>query len=111
MDSIFPSQTPQNVEAPIKTQEDTSIGVTKRIPLSEIEKHDDEDSCWVIIHSKVYDLTEFIDEHPGGDHIILQYAGGKDQEECNWEFDSASHSEFALQDMKKYYVGDVDPLN
>ncbi|KAF7966951.1 hypothetical protein HWV62_36374 [Athelia sp. TMB] len=32
-------------------------------------------SCWVIIHNKVYDVTEFLPEHPGGPGIILKYAG------------------------------------
>lgn len=30
---------------------------------------------WVIIHDKVYDLTEFLPEHPGGQKIIMKYAG------------------------------------
>ncbi|EPQ60684.1 hypothetical protein GLOTRDRAFT_31249 [Gloeophyllum trabeum ATCC 11539] len=32
-------------------------------------------SCWVIIKNKVYDVTEFLPEHPGGSKIILKYAG------------------------------------
>lgn len=32
-------------------------------------------SCWVIINNKVYDVTEFLPEHPGGKSIILKYAG------------------------------------
>ena len=33
------------------------------------------DDIWVIIHGKVYDLTNFLPEHPGGQKIILKYAG------------------------------------
>ncbi|KAI1815348.1 FMN-dependent dehydrogenase-domain-containing protein [Poronia punctata] len=46
-------------------------------PLSgpEVEKHNDKKSCWVIIHGKAYDVTEFLPEHPGGMNIILKYAG------------------------------------
>ena len=43
----------------------------------EVAKHNSRESCWVIIKGKVYDVTEFLDEHPGGASIILQY-GGKD---------------------------------
>ncbi|KAL4805232.1 FMN-dependent dehydrogenase-domain-containing protein [Aspergillus unguis] len=32
-------------------------------------------SCWVIINDQVCDLTQFLDEHPGGPGVILQYAG------------------------------------
>lgn len=31
--------------------------------------------CWVIIHDKVYDLTKFLPEHPGGIRVITRWAG------------------------------------
>jgi len=34
-----------------------------------------ESSCWVIVNSNVYDVTEFLPAHPGGANIILKYAG------------------------------------
>lgn len=33
------------------------------------------DDLWIVIHGKVYDLTEFLPSHPGGQKIILKYAG------------------------------------
>ncbi|KAI0908098.1 FMN-dependent dehydrogenase-domain-containing protein [Ustulina deusta] len=41
----------------------------------EVAKHDSKESCWVVIHGKAYDVTEFLPEHPGGMKIILKYAG------------------------------------
>lgn len=41
----------------------------------EIAKHNSRESCWVIIHGKAYDVTDFLPEHPGGPKIILKYAG------------------------------------
>ncbi|KAK9458907.1 FMN-dependent dehydrogenase-domain-containing protein [Lipomyces oligophaga] len=41
----------------------------------EVAKHNSKESCWVIVHGKVYDVTEFLPEHPGGQKIILKYAG------------------------------------
>lgn len=41
----------------------------------EIAKHNSKDSCWVIVHGRAYDVTEFLPEHPGGPKIILKYAG------------------------------------
>ncbi|KAF8161327.1 FMN-dependent dehydrogenase-domain-containing protein [Crassisporium funariophilum] len=41
----------------------------------EVAKHNSRESCWIIVHGKVYDVTEFLDEHPGGSKIILKYAG------------------------------------
>ncbi|KAJ5368413.1 FMN-dependent dehydrogenase-domain-containing protein [Penicillium cataractarum] len=40
-----------------------------------IAEHNSRDSCWVIVHGKAYDVTDFLNEHPGGSRIILRYAG------------------------------------
>lgn len=41
----------------------------------EVAKHNSNESCWVIVHGRAYDVTEFLPEHPGGSKIILKYAG------------------------------------
>ncbi|KAI4595221.1 Cytochrome b2, mitochondrial precursor [Pestalotiopsis sp. 9143b] len=45
------------------------------ISYSEVQKHTSSDDCWVIIKGQVYDLTQFIGAHPGGEHAILEHAG------------------------------------
>ncbi|KAH8667494.1 FMN-dependent dehydrogenase-domain-containing protein [Tricladium varicosporioides] len=47
----------------------------------EIAKHNSRESCWVIVHGKAYDVTEFLPDHPGGPKIILKYAGKDATEE------------------------------
>ncbi|PWN42473.1 putative CYB2-L-lactate dehydrogenase [Ceraceosorus guamensis] len=47
----------------------------------EVAKHNSEESCYVIVHGQVYDVTEFLPEHPGGKKIILKYAGKDATEE------------------------------
>ncbi|CAO3592846.1 unnamed protein product [Absidia cylindrospora] len=47
----------------------------KNITPQEIANHNTKDNLWVAIHGKVYDLTEFLPSHPGGQKIILKYAG------------------------------------
>ncbi|KAI5301581.1 hypothetical protein KEM56_001580 [Ascosphaera pollenicola] len=41
----------------------------------EIAKHNSSNDCWVIVHGKAYDVTDFLPEHPGGQKIIMKYAG------------------------------------
>ncbi|KJZ76849.1 hypothetical protein HIM_03726 [Hirsutella minnesotensis 3608] len=41
----------------------------------EVRKHTTEDSLWCIIDSTVYDLTDFVDAHPGGESVLRQVAG------------------------------------
>lgn len=50
---------------------------TQKVKLTgeEVAKHNNKDSCWVIVHGRAYDVTEFMPEHPGGPKIILKYAG------------------------------------
>ncbi|KAF8973898.1 cytochrome b2 [Flammula alnicola] len=45
--------------------------------LQQVAQHNSVHSCWVIIQNNVYDVTEFLSEHPGGSDIILKY-GGRD---------------------------------
>lgn len=45
------------------------------LSLVEVAKHDSIDSCWVIVAGQAYDVTEFLDEHPGGASVILRFAG------------------------------------
>lgn len=47
----------------------------------DIAKHNSRDSCWVIVHGRAYDVTEFLPEHPGGPKVILKYAGKDATEE------------------------------
>ncbi|KAI8586197.1 cytochrome b2 [Geranomyces variabilis] len=45
------------------------------VSYQELQRHNSKDSCWLLIHGKVYDLTSFLSEHPGGQRIILNQAG------------------------------------
>ncbi|KAG0570082.1 hypothetical protein KC19_6G137200 [Ceratodon purpureus] len=75
---------------------------SRQIKLSEVRKHQKEDSCWIIVRNKVYDCTPFLEDHPGGaDSILIN--GGTDATE---EFD-AIHSAKAQAMLEEYYIGDL----
>ncbi|KAL1953776.1 hypothetical protein VTO42DRAFT_2273 [Malbranchea cinnamomea] len=42
---------------------------------TEIAKHRTRESCWLVIYNKVYDVTDFLDSHPGGASVLLRAAG------------------------------------
>ena len=41
----------------------------------DLAKHASRSDCWVAILGQVYDVTAFLDEHPGGADILLKFAG------------------------------------
>ncbi|KAI0968435.1 FMN-dependent dehydrogenase-domain-containing protein [Xylaria arbuscula] len=41
----------------------------------EIASHHSTSSCWVVVDSKVYDVTSYLDEHPGGAAVLLKQGG------------------------------------
>ncbi|MCJ1477371.1 hypothetical protein MMC13_006042 [Lambiella insularis] len=49
--------------------------MAKTLNAAEVAKHNTAGSCWVILYGNVYDVTNFLPQHPGGSKIILQLAG------------------------------------
>ena len=37
-----------------------------KVSVSEVAKHANPDDCWIVVNGKVYDLTKFAPDHPGG---------------------------------------------
>jgi len=75
----------------------------KKYALKDIESHKDKTSTWIVIHDKVYDVTKFLEEHPGGEEVLLEQAG-KDATE---HFEDVGHSTDARTMMKDYLVGEL----
>jgi len=76
------------------------------IPMSEVRKHNTKDSAWVVLHGKVYDLTAFLADHPGGEQVVLDWAG-KDAT----KFWSAIHKQAWIQEYTKpeWCLGPLGP--
>ncbi|KAF5586147.1 L-lactate dehydrogenase (cytochrome) [Fusarium subglutinans] len=48
---------------------------TRRVSLDDLRQHNTANDCWIAVHSKVWDITHFINEHPGGPEVLLSLAG------------------------------------
>ncbi|KAB8336849.1 hypothetical protein FH972_021157 [Carpinus fangiana] len=70
----------------------------KQFTRQEIEKHDKEDDCWLVVDGKVYDASSVLAWHPGGKAAILGHAG-KVHAETSSEFESI-HDGYAYQKLK-----------
>ncbi|KAA8898755.1 hypothetical protein FN846DRAFT_961810 [Sphaerosporella brunnea] len=74
------------------------------IPLAELEKHNNAKSCYVTIGSKVCDVTEFLSDHPGGEDLVLEWAG-KDITAILADEASHVHSDAAYEILDEYHIG------
>ena len=77
--------------------------------LKEISQHNSADDCWLLINGKVYNVTGFINSHPGGEAIIE--GCGKDATELFETRPMGSgtpHSQRARSWVEDYYIGDLD---
>ena len=79
----------------------------KEITMSEVANHKTEEDCWVVIGNatnggpKVYDVTSYLDDHPGGAEVLLDVAGS----DADMFFEDIGHSNDARDELKKHLVG------
>jgi len=75
--------------------------------LEEVKQHNtsrgENKSVWTVIHDKVYDITQFLDEHPGGEEILIEHAG----QDASEDFEDVGHSSDAREMLLEYYVGEL----
>ncbi|KAJ4346240.1 fatty acid alpha-hydroxylase [Ascochyta clinopodiicola] len=76
------------------------------IPTADVQAHNNEKSCYVTVGTKVYDVTDFLDGHPGGGELILEY-GGKDITEILKDEISHTHSDSAYEILDECLIGFV----
>lgn len=69
----------------------------------EVAKHNSIDDCWLIISNRVYDVTNFVSEHPAGRGIILMHAG----KDCTQEFLEVHREDYIPAFAPKAFVGVV----
>ncbi|KAK5651697.1 hypothetical protein OQA88_11763 [Cercophora sp. LCS_1] len=80
------------------------MSATSAITLPEVQKHNKPDDLWLVIHNKVYNATNYLQDHPGGD-IIIREVAGTDATEV---FEEVGHSMEANDVLKELFVGHLD---
>ncbi|KAH7636337.1 cytochrome b5-like protein [Dermatophagoides farinae] len=69
--------------------------------LAQVSEHWQTNDCWVVVEDLVYDITEFLDEHPGGQYIVMEHAG----RDATLVFRGSRHSQDAYDMLDKYLIG------
>ena len=74
------------------------------LPVISPEELSDSKRCFVTLKNRVYDVTQFVPDHPGGADLILNYRG-KDVSEMMSDITSHEHSESAYEMLEEYLIG------
>lgn len=67
----------------------------------EVAKHKKDGDVWLIVHGKVYDVSKFLDEHPGGVDVLMEQAG----QDATSNFEAVSHSSDARKQLAGMQIG------
>ncbi|KAL2758001.1 hypothetical protein ACRALDRAFT_1029084 [Sodiomyces alcalophilus JCM 7366] len=72
----------------------------------EVAKHDSAASCWIVLHGKVYDVTDYLADHPGGSSVLLRWAG----KDATAEYSKVHSPSTVLETLpKEKHLGPLDP--
>ncbi|XP_047309048.1 cytochrome B5-like protein [Impatiens glandulifera] len=69
---------------------------------AEVALHNKRTDCWIIIKDKVYDVTSYVEEHPGGDAILVH--AGEDSTEG---FYGPQHATRVFDMIEDFYIGEL----
>eukprot|EP01018_Ginkgo_biloba_P002266 Gb_33282 [translate_table: standard] len=47
----------------------------KVFTMNQVSLHKRREDCWFVIGGKVYDVTKFLEEHPGGEEVLIEVSG------------------------------------
>eukprot|EP00316_Scyphosphaera_apsteinii_P024984 CAMPEP_0119302976 /NCGR_PEP_ID=MMETSP1333-20130426/4493_1 /TAXON_ID=418940 /ORGANISM="Scyphosphaera apsteinii, Strain RCC1455" /LENGTH=140 /DNA_ID=CAMNT_0007305519 /DNA_START=67 /DNA_END=489 /DNA_ORIENTATION=- len=96
-------QTEENTEEPMEATVDSQG--RPFISMADVAKHAAKDDMWLVIHDKVYKISEYLDEHPGGEEVLMDRAG----QNATVDFEDVGHSNDARKQLAKFQVGELPP--
>lgn len=104
LSSNVSSTVPSTLSTPPRVQEtssSSSIPQLEEYNLSEVSNHCTEDDCWIVIFDRVYNVTPFLSDHPGGEYIMMEFAG----RDATIPFRSTRHGKDSYQMLSRYLIG------
>jgi len=86
------------------TATDTA-GTAQTYTAQDLQTHNLRTDCWLVIHQNVYDVTTYIDQHPGGARRIIPYCGADATTAFDTKGGEGWHSALAKQILARYQIG------
>ncbi len=81
-----------------------SAGQPSGYTRAQVAQHNSATSCWTAINGKVYDLTNWIDQHPGGSETILSICGIDGSATFNAQHGGQAQP---AQELASFYIGNL----
>lgn len=81
--------------------------MSKRIRIytqEDLAAHSTAENCWILRDGRVYDVTKFLADHPGGDDLILNF-GGRDVGAIMKDPEEHEHSDSAYDMLEEFLIG------
>ncbi|TGZ77670.1 putative cytochrome b5 reductase [Ascodesmis nigricans] len=72
--------------------------------LQDVGEHTSKDDLWIVVHNKVYNVSSYMDNHPGGASILQEVAGT----DATAAFEDIGHSDDARDQMAPLLIGILD---
>ncbi len=99
---IKPVTTPTPKPQPTPTPTPTPVDATTYYTRAEVSAHASTQSCWSIVNGKVYDLTSWISQHPGGSSAIKRMCGVDGSANFNGQHGGQSRPE---RELASFFIG------
>ena len=87
-----------STEVQVAMAKQTKDAPQRQFTREEIEKHNHDDDCWIVVGGRVYDATSVLSWHPGGKPTIMAHAGKVHQDTTD-EY-SSIHDDYANEQLQ-----------
>ncbi|CAF9918362.1 MAG: hypothetical protein GOMPHAMPRED_001500 [Gomphillus americanus] len=75
----------------------------KELTYAEVAEHKTKKDLYVVVHDKIYNASSFIDEHPGGEEVLMDVAG----QDATDAFEDVGHSDEAREILDGLIIGSL----
>ena len=98
-----PATVSGNSSCPHNSESNHTKSATKLYDIATVQQHNSARNAWIIFNDNVYDVTKFLEQHPGGEQVLLEVAGG----DATDAFLDVGHSVRARRMMESYKIGSL----